>query len=278
MKISKKMAITFALGMLILLMPNVSAADPPAIPEEYSQSAPIGKVQIYNILSTNGQAQFMFYDSNWTLISSTSVGFEVGGKIEMVILEFIEGIPYIDLAVYRKDGTVNSSFSNISMNDMAFQFILNVGSFVPGFLCKNNWTAAVDQLTAIANQPAGDPYSMNGTFTYQNESDSITFDYKQNPDNGNQNTTITFDKETGILLNADLAFGNYFLAFEKDYQFPLEQEPEQKEPEQKEPEQKEPEQNAFEIPGYPIAITLAVSAMTTIVFMVLKSKRRQQLE
>jgi len=246
MKLSRKMVVTLAIGVMILLMPYASAQTA-TIPEGYSQDAPIGEVQTYNILKTNGKAEFVFYDPvTWELVSSTNVGFEVGGKIEMTILGFVGNIPYVDFTVYLKDGTKNASFANYSMADIAFILILNVGSVVPGFLSKNNWTEVVDGITAVANQPAGEAYSMNGTFTSKEDRKSITLDYKQNPNNGNQNTTLTYEKKTGLLLSADLAFGNYFLAFEL---------------------------KSSTIPGYPVAVTLTVSAMAMIVFFV-KSKRK----
>jgi len=213
MSISKKTVFTAMIITLMIVLPNVAAVTT-TIPASYSDKVPIGQKLTYNIERASGKVDFVFFDPiTWSLISNTSVMFEQGGKIEVIILGFDSfNVSLINISVYLKDGTKNASFSNVSMNDIAFQFIFNIGMFAPGFLCINNWTLVKETVIAIANQPPEQMFSMNGTLNIAENDKEITIDYKQNPTKGNQNTTMTFSKETGVLQSAQAAFGNYFIS------------------------------------------------------------------
>lgn len=226
----------------MIAIPNAAALST-TIPEQYSQKVPVGQPLTYTIEKSNGKADFVFFDPvTWALISNTSVALEVGGKIELIILGFDSfNMSYVNLTVYLKDGTKNASFANVSMMDIAFQFVFNIGMLAPGFLCINNWTLVKDTALSIANQPPNQMFSMNGTLDIKENDKEITFDYKQNPNNGNQNTTLTFNKETGILTSASAAFGNYYVSIKQ--------------------------QTGFSIDGYSTFALLAVSAAAAIVLI-----------
>ncbi len=228
--------------LMMIAIPNAAALTT-TIPAQYSQKVPVGQPLTYNIEKSSGKADFVLFDPiTWALISNTSVALEQGGKIEVVILGFDSyNASYINLTVFLKDGTKNASFANVSMMDIAFQFIFNIGMFAPGFLSIINWTFIKETVIAIANQPPNQMFSMNGTLNINENDKEITFDYKQNPVNGNQNTTMTFNKETGILASASAAFGNFYITIKQ--------------------------QSGFSIDGYSTFALLAISAAAAVVLI-----------
>ena len=51
----------------------------------------------------------------------------------------------------------------------------------------------------------------NGTVMISNSSNLHTYLYKQNPEDGSQNTTLSFDINTGVLQSLSAGYGNYTL-------------------------------------------------------------------
>lgn len=212
MNFSKKTVIAAMFITLMIVLPNASAFTT-TIPDEYSDKVPIGQKLTYNIETASGKVDFWYKDQNTGNYTSKSVMFEQGGKIEIIILGFDNyNVSLVNMSVYLKDATKNGSFSNVSMTDVAFLFVFNIGILAPGFLCIENWTLVKEDAIAIANQPPDQIFSMNGTLNINENDKEITLDYKQNPTNGNQNTTMTFSKETGILQSAQAAFGQYYIS------------------------------------------------------------------
>jgi hypothetical protein len=205
-----------AMVSLFLIMPFASAAT--TIPESYSQNAPVGTTLTYNIVQSSGNVTIAFWDMmTFQLLSSTLVDLPKGGKIEVVITGFNAfDTPTLNITFYSKNGQKNASFTDIAMSDIAYTLLLGVGMATAGFLAPNNWTAMKEQVTAIANTPATEMFSMNGSLKINENDKQITFDYKQNLDLGNQNTTITYLKDTGVMSECSTAFGDFFFTIKLD--------------------------------------------------------------
>ena len=93
------------------------------------------------------------------------------------------------------NGAVNKTLVNQSIYSLAYSLDLGFGSFDPAFYSPVNWS----QNDAAALAAANSASDTNGTVTISNSSNLHTYLYKQNPEDGSQNTTLSFDINTGVL-------------------------------------------------------------------------------
>ena len=245
----------YILGVPILLlfmatMISAGSAATLTAPDGYStKSFNTDDVWVYNILESNGNV------SGWGNFAGLYLT-EVGGSIEIKLLGFynsttwagvIPNVPHFNITFILKNGQSNGTIANISNIDAAYLFTLNFGAFLPGILSTINWTAN----NLVANAAADLPpfaFSSNGTLNIKDESKIITYNYKQNLTCGNQNTTISYNKETGIIQSWDSEFFGYKLKAELKSSF---------------------------IPGYPIEIISLVSIGIIAIIIVTDKKRHQ---
>jgi len=102
-------------------------------------------------------------------------------------------------------------------NDIASTLTLSIWPWLPGIVTHVNWTH--HELEA---ESASNSIFLQGNLTITNEisfeignlmRSAIKFDYKQNLSLGNQNTTLIYDKSTGVLLSgySEINFGQPFI-------------------------------------------------------------------
>ena len=94
--------------------------------------------------------------------------------------------------------------------------ILSVWPWIPGLVAHTNWTWQIDTFkSANTGFFEGEiNYNLSTTYAVGNfERTAVSFDYKQNITKGNQNTTLIYDKETGVLLYgfSEIQFLNYYV-------------------------------------------------------------------
>ena len=121
---------------------------------------------------------------------------------------FTGALPYLDISIYtgyRFWYSLNFALTNISNAESANALFLGYNNFTSGFrIPLNNLTELSEQ--ANAQNQGG----FAATVTVQETNISITFIFKQNT--GNQNTTLSYDKFTGLLIGAETINGtDYYL-------------------------------------------------------------------
>ncbi len=114
-------------------------------------------------------------------------------------------MPYFNVTFNLANGAVNKTLVNQSIYSLAYSLDLGFGSFDPAFYSPVNWS----QNDAAALAAANSASYTNGTVTISNSSNLHTYLYKQNPEDGSQNTTLSFDINTGVLQSFSAGYGNY---------------------------------------------------------------------
>ena len=161
-------------------------------------------------------------------------------------------MPYMNVEFIRKDLNTlisNHTFYNVSNGEVAFNMLLGYNAFQSGFLIPLNNLTGLKELAL-----AQDSGFMTGIITIKENDNVLLFDFKQ--DTGFQNTSLIYDKHTGLLVSAnteltpitnplgyklEIVLTNYTL----DLYFP-------------------PEQN---IPSFPIIITLSILGVSNMIIL-----------
>jgi hypothetical protein len=103
---------------------------------------------------------------------------------------------YMDVEFVKNDlGSLrsNHTFYNVSNGEAAFNILLGYNAFQSGFLIALNNITELKELAL-----AQDSGFMLGTITVEETCNFVSFDFKQ--DSGAQNTTLIYDKITGLLV------------------------------------------------------------------------------
>lgn len=105
-------------------------------------------------------------------------------------------------------GTINiGNFSeSITNKDAATNLTLSVWGWFPGLVTFTNWTLHEKLATTAADglYTKGTISIEETTYTFgELKRKAITFEYQQDNTLGNQNTTLIYDYETGVLLSAN---------------------------------------------------------------------------
>jgi hypothetical protein len=179
------------------------------IPEGYAQDKfSIGDKWVYDITASNGVV------IGWGGFAG-NYSSEVNGQIEFTLVGFSTtwsgDIPFFNITFKLANGQVNGTIANISNEDLAFLFTLNIGMFVPGAIAKINWTENTLLAQNEVNTPADQPYSMNGTLTVTTQNGRVTYDYKQNESNGDQKCKLVYDESSGIIQSWNSSIFNYYM-------------------------------------------------------------------
>lgn len=161
----------------------------------------------WSIKRYNKDITLSWYSDSYTHRANVSV-------VENSLLKFtIEGSEDFVLWGNIEFGNFSGSVSN---NEIANNLALGIWPWNPGLFVSEPW-----QTTILKAQNAAQGFGVltikNGWYHYDNANrNSKIFDFKQNTP-GNQNTTLIFDAETGILLKATTEFTfnvPYFLELE----------------------------------------------------------------
>ncbi|MHA2113219.1 MAG: hypothetical protein ACW98W_17260 [Candidatus Hodarchaeales archaeon] len=103
-------------------------------------------------------------------------------------------------------GTINigNLTTQTTNNKTAEVLVLSIYGWFPGLITSSNNWSLQEQVAFSATQgewTLGSLTVEEMSYNYQGYNrKAITFNYKQDPSIGNQNTTLTYDKETGFLL------------------------------------------------------------------------------
>lgn len=193
-------------------------AGPTPIPEGYYSN--ISGTLIYTIEDWNEEDSLWWWSPTW--IDRGHVYATIGGQMRFdlsdwgvndasnVICE--EPIPYFDVNITKKNGELNFTNPSLSNSEIAIALGLGYMNFQPGLLVRiDDWNA----LKSVALDQSAVEQSWNpGTFDYAEVSVDIgskrvVFDFKQTT-GMRQNTTLTYEKETGILIEAVTQMSGYW--------------------------------------------------------------------
>ncbi|MHA1733306.1 MAG: hypothetical protein ACTSU5_15270 [Promethearchaeota archaeon] len=109
-------------------------------------------------------------------------------------------IPYIGISVPKLENgkfVQNFTLSNVSNTEAAFVLNLGYSGCNTGFLSSTNWT----HVKSIGEEVSSDTSFTPANFTYTDKDGKITLDFAQKS-GAKQNTTLVYEKSTGILLEA----------------------------------------------------------------------------
>ncbi|MHA1194696.1 MAG: hypothetical protein ACTSRH_03480 [Promethearchaeota archaeon] len=199
-------------GVLIFLIPTALAN---SIPSEYYQQLDLNGKYIYNVTQFNGPINWLGFDYKSKYNTSTNAGGQIivnfTGFYDKdpndIYNEFQSPMPYMDVEFVKNKNNIlvsNHTFYNVSNGEAAFNILLGYNKFQSGFLIPiNNLTYLKDLALA---QDVG---YMKGTISIEESYNFICFDFKQ--DTKYQNTTLVYEKQTGLLVWAKTMMLNYFL-------------------------------------------------------------------
>ncbi|GAB4305169.1 MAG: hypothetical protein Kow0069_00580 [Promethearchaeota archaeon] len=171
------------------------AVPPPAYSSTLDYSRPL-EFEVVTLVGT-----LEWWGSDWSLRGY--VGGVQGGRVLANITAFgnkaptdfsvdPDPVPYVDIAFLEEGGAVNFSLVNVSMTEVAFNLGLGFANFNPGLLCPTNWTKVNETAHSVA---VG---YFAGTVDFKVGSSTVEIAYRQ--DTGTQNTTLIYDKSTGVLV------------------------------------------------------------------------------
>lgn len=104
----------------------------------------------------------------------------------------------------------NLTRSNATMYEIASNLALSIYPWFPGFLTSANWTHETQEAQTGSSTLGGTLQKTNKTETFFDiPMQVIEYDFKQT--NHFQNTTLTYNLQTGVLLSANTIAGNYKL-------------------------------------------------------------------
>ncbi len=112
--------------------------------------------------------------------------------------------------------TIGNLTTEAAMSEIAGALVLSIYPWYPGLLAYPNWTYQENQAKTAANGQylRGTLTISNITYQYGSTSrKAIKFLYQQDPNLGNQNTTLIYDISTGVLLEGftELKFTEYYV-------------------------------------------------------------------
>jgi len=189
-------------GIFIVSIPTVKADT--TIPPNFYSELDTDSVYVYNVTKFGGDLSWSYLNYTSKYITTTNVG----GQISVNFTGFYDKdpddldnafespIPYMDVEfIENQAGVLNSNhtFYNVSNSETAFNMALGYSSFKSGFLIP------IDNLTKLKELAlAQDSGYMSGDIEVEESSNFISFDFKQ--DSKFQNTTIVYEKKSGLLV------------------------------------------------------------------------------
>lgn len=212
-------------GLFLVSTPNAKANQ--EIPEKYSQQLELDRTYIYNV--SQFDSKFTWLDLNWVprgdAITNTSgqivvnfTGFYDDDPLAFGASCFNNPIPYINISFIENITgmlVTNTTFYNVSNSEAGLSLAIGYNSFHSGFLIQIN---NLGNLTTLAAEQVLDSGFLPGEFIFKEYDYMIEFTFKQ--DNKNQNSTMIYDRTTGILVYSKVQsiFGPDFEIQLSDYE------------------------------------------------------------
>ena len=212
-------------GLFLVSIPNAEANQ--EIPEKYSQQLELDRTYIYNV--SQFDSKFTWVDLNWVpradAITNTSgqivvnfTGFYDDDPLAFGVSCFNNPIPYINISFIENITgmlVTNTTFYNVSNSEAGLSLAIGYNSFHSGFLIQIN---NLGNLTTLAAEQVLDSGYLPGEFIFKEYDYMIEFTFKQ--DNKNQNSTMIYDRTTGILVYSKVQsiFGPDFEIQLSDYE------------------------------------------------------------
>ena len=178
-----------------------------SIPTPYYQDLDINGTYIYNV--TEFDTKFTWLDLNWSprgdaitnpggQIVVNFTGFYDDDPLFLSASCFNNPIPYINIT-FMKNVTstlvTNTTFYNVSNSEACLSLAIGYKLVHSGFLIQVN---NLENLTTLAAVQVSGTGFMQGDFIYEEYDYMVGFVFKQ--DNMNQNSTMIYDRTTGILV------------------------------------------------------------------------------
>jgi len=229
MKQIKKIGIIFSilLGIgFIFQATNGISGFTTTSPDQYYSLLEIGNTYEYDVIQ--------FGKSSTWFAKSKSYFSNPGGEITVTLMGFgnktvdpwfipanPDPVPYIDITFkYLEEGElkINTTISNVSTTESGSELVLGYNDYNPGFITSINWT---NEKLMAENAVNSSEFLLGSVLIDESSPSQIKMDFLQ--ENGNQKTTLIYNKEKGVLLYAktECFFGNPILEFAlKGYTFP----------------------------------------------------------
>ncbi|GAH62002.1 unnamed protein product, partial [marine sediment metagenome] len=208
MKQIKKIGIIFSilLGIgFIFQATNGISGFTTTSPDQYYSLLEIGNTYEYDVIQ--------FGKSSTWFAKSKSYFSNPGGEITVTLMGFgnktvdpwfipanPDPVPYIDITFkYLEEGElkINTTISNVSTTESGSELILGYNDYNPGFITSINWT---NEKLMAENAVNSSEFLLGSVLIDESSPSQIKMDFLQ--DNGNQKTTLIYNKEKGVLLYA----------------------------------------------------------------------------
>jgi hypothetical protein len=200
-------------GFFIFSIPSSRANI--TIPSNFYANLDTNSSYVYNVTEFGGDLNWLGFD----YISKYNTSTNIGGQITVNFTGFYEKnpddiynafqspMPYMNIEFMKNIGgvlTSNHTFYNASNGEVASNTALGYNYFKSGFLIPINNMTYLKELAL-----AQDSGFMSGKVTVEESSNFISFDFKQ--DSKFQNTTLVYEKKTGLLQWVYTSVGGYIL-------------------------------------------------------------------
>jgi len=197
------LSILLSISLTFLITVPISRADQ-EIPNTFSQELELNSPYVYNVTQFGGDLNWIGFDYS----SKYNVSTNTGGQILVNFTGFHDKdpndnfnafespMPYMDVEFVKNDlGTLisNHTFYNVSNGEAGFNMLLGYNFFQSGFLIPSNNLTKLQEIALAQNSG-----SMLGTIEIEESYNFMLFDFKQ--DTGTQNTSLIYDKNTGLLV------------------------------------------------------------------------------
>jgi len=220
-------------------------------PDHYSSLLTADTTYNYQVIEFNGPVNWWtegkyLYTNQSGEISITLLGF--ADQSAVFWASNLNPVPFCNItSKYLDDGVLkkNVTFVNKSTTEIGSMLVLGYNDYIPGFITSVNWTH--EKLLATNSV---DPMGwVPGTLTFDESNPAqIKMVFKQDPDSGNQNTTLIYNKETGVLIYAKTEI---FILNLYSLEIQLKE---------------------SNIPGYPFEIIVSISVISLITVILLKKR------
>lgn len=199
-KISKKLAIIVlisVIGLQVQVHPVIGQ-----IPDNTQVS-----YNVWNLLQWNNQSDVQWY-SKGLFIHAQS-----GSQITYNITSSTDNATNPNSGLFSIGNVSNLETDNY---DLANQFTLSIYPWLPGFVANpNHWSDYETQAKDAASTLNGTIDVSQGIANASNDifRTSYRFVFNQTPPDGNQNTTLIYDHDTGVLIYAytEFYFGSLYI-------------------------------------------------------------------
>ncbi|MHA1255976.1 MAG: hypothetical protein ACTSPS_10305, partial [Promethearchaeota archaeon] len=183
---------------------------------DYSREFDIDKTYVYNVTYWEPGEIISYWDYNWGDIGDANAS--TGGQIHVEFTGFYDKhptddnvfanpVPYINMTVYQNQSnslTWNATFDKVSSSEAGYVLGLSYNTFRAGFLIPTNILNEIPQMVYMQDTPDWAACTVNVEEYY----DVIKIEFLQ--DSTWQNTSLIYDKTTGLLVWAKVETVSFF--------------------------------------------------------------------